>query len=188
MTKKTGEKEFQEIRQPSLPIVGGLILFSVLLGTTSLGFIPVPTEARHATTMHLPTIVASLLEGWPAGMVVGTVFGITSMYTSGSPMAQDPIVAMIPRMVVGLTPYFVYKWMLGSNPYVRLGAAAIAGSLTNTILFLGFSVARGFMGTSAAINIALVHGIPESFVAVIIVIPSYYLLRRLRQGLDNLQR
>lgn len=30
----------------SLPIVGCLVLFSVVLGTTDLGFIPVPTAAK----------------------------------------------------------------------------------------------------------------------------------------------
>lgn len=170
----------------SLPIIGGLILFSVILGTTGLGFIPVPTDAKYATTMHLPTIVASLLEGWPVGMIVGTMFGITSMYTGGSPMAQDPLVALIPRMLVGVTPYFVYMGLKGKSDYVRLGVSAVIGTLTNTFLFLGMAVMRGFMELDQAINIALVHGVPEVLVAVIIVIPAVVILRKARSFFSNL--
>lgn len=170
----------------SLPIIGGLILFSVILGTTSLGFIPVPTDAEYATTMHLPTIVASLLEGWPVGMIVGTMFGITSMYTGGLPMAQDPLVALVPRMLVGITPYFVYMGLRGRNDYVRLGASAVVGTLTNTFLFLGMAVLQGFMEFDQAVNIAFVHGIPEVLVAIIIVIPAVVVLRKARSFLSTM--
>lgn len=171
-------------RPPSLPIIGGLILFSVILGTTRLGFIPVPTEVKYATAMHLPTIIASLLEGWPAGMVVGTVFGITSMYTSGSPMAQDPIVAMVPRMLIGLTPYVSYVLLRGSNEYVRLGVAAVVGTLTNTCLFLGMAVTKGYLDADVAFSIAIKHGLPESTLAVVIVIPGVLALRKVQAWLD----
>lgn len=172
-------------RQSSLPLVGGLILFSVVLGTTDLGYIEVPTEARYATTMHLPTIVASLLEGWPAGFVVGLVFGMTSMFSSGSPMAQDPIVALVPRVLVGLTPYLTYRGLSGYHDWIRLGCAAVVGTLTNTCLFLGFSVVRGFMPIDSALGIALTHGLPEVVLAVVIVIPAVIILRRVERYLNN---
>ena len=172
----------------NLPIVGCLILFSVILGTTELGYIPVPTAAKHVTTMHLPTIVASILEGWPIGMVVGTVFGITSMYISGSAMAQDPIVALVPRILVGVTPYLIYVCMSGRNEYVRLGVAAVIGTLTNTFFFLGFAVLRGLMEPELALSVAWKHGAPEAVVAVIIVIPAVIVLRKAQVLIDNLGR
>lgn len=169
----------------SMPIIGGLILFSVILGTTKLGFIPVPTEAKYATTMHLPTIIASLIEGWPIGMVVGAVFGITSMYTAGSPMAQDPLIAILPRLLVGVTPYFVYVWLKGRHDFLRLGVAAVAGTLTNTILFLGLAVLKGFMPWEKALSVGVTHGIPEAVVAVVIVIPAVILLRKFKGYLSG---
>lgn len=169
----------------NLPIIGGLILFSVVLGTTKLGFIPVPTAAYHATTMHLPTIVASLLEGWPIGMVVGAVFGITSMYTSGSLMIQDPVVALVPRMLVGITPYFTYRLMRDSNEYVRIGCAAVVGTMTNTVMVLGLAVVLEYMPFSKALQVAWIHGLPESIVAVVVVIPALLLLRKLKAILDG---
>ncbi len=188
MTKSNQDEFIPGEGRNCLPIIGGLILFSVILGTTKLGFIPVPTEAKHATTMHLPTIVASLLEGWPVGIIVGTVFGITSMYSAGSPLAQDPLVALVPRMLVGFTPYFVYIGLKGYNDYVRLGMSAVVGTLTNTVFFLGMAVVQGFLGVDQAISIALVHGLPEAMVAIIIVIPAVLILRRGRAFINNLQR
>lgn len=169
----------------SLPIIGGLILFSVILGTTKLGFIPVPTEAKHATTMHLPTIIASLVEGWPIGMVLGAIFGITSMYSAGSPMAQDPIIALLPRLLVGVTPYFVYIYLKKWNYFVRIGVAAIVGTMTNTILFLGLAVYKGFIPLSKAVSVAVTHGVPEAVVAVLLTIPGVILLRKIKARLAN---
>lgn len=170
----------------SLPIIGGLILFSVILGTTNLGYIPVPTEARNATTMHLPTIVASLLEGWPVGMVVGMVFGITSMYMGSSAMSQDPLIALMPRVLIGFTPFFTYMLLKGYNDYLRIGSAAVVGTLTNTFLFLGMAVLRGFLPLDKAVNIALIHGLPEALVAVVIVIPAVKVLRKTRSFLNKM--
>lgn len=172
--------------RPSLPIIGCLILFTVVLGTTRLGYIPVPTAAQHATTMHLPTIIASLLEGWPVGMVIGAVFGVTSMYMAGAPMVQDPLVALVPRMLVGITPFFVYIWMKDRNEIVRLSLAAIVGTATNTVLFLSMAVAMEYLSFTTAVHIAWIHGIPEAIVAVLIVVPSVLLLRRLKAVLERL--
>lgn len=172
-------------KKPNLPIVGCLILFTVILGTTDFGYIPVPTAAGHATTMHLPTIVASLLEGWPIGMVVGALFGITSMYMGGAPMVQDPLVAILPRMLVGLTPYLVYVVLRGKSQYCRLGFAAVAGTATNTIGVLGIAVLRGFMDWDTAINVAFVHGLPEVVVAVVLVVPAVKGLGKVQGYLEN---
>jgi len=166
--------------RPNLPILGGLILFTVILGTTRLGYIPVPTEAIHATSMHLPTIVASVVEGWPAGMIVGMVFGITSMYMAGSPMSSDPLVAMVPRLLVGLTPYLAYILLSRFNEYVRLAVAAVVGTLTNTVGFLGMSVILGYLNWDTALYIAWVHGLPECVVAIVITIPAVFLMRRVK--------
>lgn len=163
---------------PNLPIIGGLILFTVILGTTDLGYIPVPTEAKSATTMHLPTIVTSLLEGWPAGMVVGAIFGMTSMYSGQTVMSSDPLVALLPRILVGLTPFLTYNLMRHRHDYLRIGVAAVVGTMTNTVGFLSVSVMQGYMKPEVALSIALKHGIPESVVAVVICIPAVIALRR----------
>ena len=44
------------------------------------------------------------------------------------------IIAMIPRILIGITPYFVYKWMKNKPGLVLAGAV---GSMTNTVFVLG---------------------------------------------------
>lgn len=180
MEKSAPSKNTHSTSSYSVRITGLLILFSVILGTTDIGFIPVPTEARYATTMHLPTILASLSEGWPIGLVVGAVFGLTSMYASISPITEDPIIAIIPRLLVGVTPFLTYYYLRNAHEYVRLAMGAVVGTLTNTVLFLGLAVARGFLHSEQAMEIGLVHGVPEIIVAVLIVVPGVLLLRKLK--------
>lgn len=176
--KKRNNDEPQQVRQPSLPIIGGLILFTLILGVTKFGFIPVPTEAKVATIMHLPTILASLLEGWPAGVVVGTVFGLTSMYIPGTPMGQDPLVALVPRMIIGVTPYLTYMLMRHSRQYVRWAVAAAVGTLTNTCGYLVMAVVQGYLTPKVALGVAIKHGIPEVLLAVVMVIPMMIIMRK----------
>ncbi|WP_319466746.1 ECF transporter S component [uncultured Pseudodesulfovibrio sp.] len=169
----------------SLPIVGCLVLFSVVLGTTDLGFIPVPTAAKSATIMHLPTIVASLLEGWPAGMIVGAVFGLTSMYTPSSAVASDPLVVLLPRILVGITPYLTYRWTGMLGEYSRLGLAAVVGTLTNTVGFLGMAWFLGYFDFETIVDVAWKHGLPEIVVAVLIVLPAVVLLRKAQVWIET---
>ena len=44
------------------------------------------------------------------------------------------MIAMVPRILIGITPYFVYKWMKTKPGLVLAGAV---GSMTNTIFVLG---------------------------------------------------
>ena len=185
MDKHTRRSAKSNSDRMCLPLVGGLILFSVVLGTTSLGFVPVPTEVKHVTTMHLPTIIASLLEGTPVGMFVGAVFGVTSMYMAGSPMVQDPFVAILPRIMVGVTPYLIYKVTAGRNEHLRVGLAAVGGTLTNTILVLGMGVIRGYITMETALSVAVYHGGPEVLIAILIVIPAMIVLRKAKKFLNG---
>lgn len=185
MTPKQPENSIFTCGPCSLRITGGLIMFTVLLGTTDIGFIPVPTAAKYATTMHLPTILASLTQGWPIGMIVGSVFGMTSMYSTTSPIAEDPVIALTPRLLVGLTPFLTYQLMKNFNEYLRLGAGAVVGTMTNTVLFLGLAVVRGFLGVGDATRIGIVHGVPEAIVAVAITIPGVFFIRRFTSFLKS---
>ncbi len=36
---------------------------TIILGVTGLGLVPVPTPAGRATILHVPTIIAAILEG-----------------------------------------------------------------------------------------------------------------------------
>ncbi|HHY05935.1 MAG TPA: ECF transporter S component [Clostridia bacterium] len=153
----------------SLTITGLLGAITIILGATGLGLIPVPTPAGRATILHVPTIIAGILEGPVVGTFVGLIFGLYSFTTAPSALAKDPFVSILPRLLIGVVAYYVYK-LGGKNVYLSSVLAAIAGTLTNTVGFLGMAVLRGYLNWHAAGGIAVVHGIPEIIVATVFVV------------------
>lgn len=98
-----------------LAIIGMLGAVSAVLGMTPLGFIPIgPTRA---TTMHIPVIIAAIMEGPIVGGLVGLIFGIFSMYqavanpTPVSFVFLNPVVSVIPRVLIGILTYYVYRFL-----------------------------------------------------------------------------
>ena len=151
-------------------ISGVLGAISILLGMTRLGYIPVPTAAGNATIMHIPAIIGSIVAGWPVGTVIGFIFGMSSFLTATVPLFKDPLVAILPRLFIGLTAYLTYVGFRRFNQYFAIGAAGFIGSITNTILVLGMAVIRGYMSLGVATTVALVNGTPEAIVSIIITL------------------
>ncbi|NLN14425.1 MAG: ECF transporter S component [Tissierellia bacterium] len=95
-----------------MAIIGILGAVSIVLGFTPLGFIPIgPTRA---TTMHIPVIIAALAEGPIVGASVGLIFGLFSIFqaiTNPTPVSvvfYNPIVSVLPRVLIGITSYYAY--------------------------------------------------------------------------------
>lgn len=96
-----------------LTVVGVLGAISIVLGMTPLGFIPVgPTRA---TIMHIPVIIGAIMEGPVVGGMVGLIFGMFSIYqaiTAPTPVSfvfLNPIVSVLPRVLIGITSYYAYR-------------------------------------------------------------------------------
>jgi uncharacterized membrane protein len=128
---REGEFKMEKNAQPVLSVrrivvTGVLGAIAILLGYTRLGFIPVPTPAGNATIMHIPAIIGGILEGWPVGAAIGTIFGIFSFLYSTTPIFKDPLVAILPRIFIGITPYFVYQGLRRMN---RTAGFAIAAAI-----------------------------------------------------------
>ena len=196
MEKST--KKLLDTRQ--LSIVGMLSAISIFMGLTGIGFIPLPF--MKATIMHIPVIIGAIIEGPVVGGIVGLVFGLFSIYqnitspTALSPIFMNPIVAIIPRVLIGIVSYYVYKFMKQKfkNIKIAYGASALCGTLTNTIGVLGLTYIL-FSNQYAVINdissdmvlgmlstIVLTNGLPEAILTVIIVIPVVSGIRRIYKG------
>ena len=142
----------------SFTLTAMFLAIMIILAVTPLGFIPL--GPINATTMHIPVIIASIVLGPRIGAGLGTVFGIISLARATviitpmsfvfSPFIANPltnqgdwraiIVAIIPRILIGVVPYFVYKGLhrllkQKARP-VSLFIAGLAGSMTNTILVM----------------------------------------------------
>lgn len=150
-------------------ITGMLGAVSIILGATGLGLIPVPTAAGHVTIMHVPAILGAVLEGPVVGLLIGLIFGIFSFIRATNPIFADPIVAILPRLLIGVLAYFTYLASKRLNENLALILAGITGSLTNTIFVLGMATIRGYLPYKAALSVVFIHGIPEAIVAAVLV-------------------
>ncbi|HZJ99371.1 MAG TPA: ECF transporter S component [Tissierellaceae bacterium] len=118
------KKKRLDIRK--LTVIGVLGAISVVLGLTPLGFIPIgPTRA---TIMHIPVIIGAIVEGPIVGAFVGLIFGLSSIYqaiTAPTPVSfvfLNPLVSVLPRVLIGITTYYTYKGLsnLGQKNTFRL--------------------------------------------------------------------
>ncbi|KAF5065330.1 Pantothenic acid transporter PanT [anaerobic digester metagenome] len=133
----------------------------LLLAFTPIGLVDLPFI--KATILHLPVIIGSILIGPYKGMVLGFVFGLTSLIKNtiapsllsfafspfipvpgmdrGSPWAL--VICFVPRILVGVVPWIVYnrtiplfqRWFKNRGN-IGLILSSILGSLTNTILVM----------------------------------------------------
>lgn len=110
-----------------------------------LGNIPIPP--LNPTIIHITVIVATFVLGTKDGMIVGLVWGLTRMikaYTlPASPLDlllwTNPIIAVVPRVLVGLVAGLIFQAFLKhKKEKTGMVIAAVMGSLTNTVLVLGF--------------------------------------------------
>jgi uncharacterized membrane protein len=122
------EEERLSVRK--IVVAGVLSAITILLGWTRLGFIPVPTAAGNATIMHVPAIVGGILEGWVVGGIVGTIFGLFSFIEATVPLFKDPLVAILPRIFIGITTYFAYRFLRRLRaPWMLVFALVLVGLL-----------------------------------------------------------
>jgi uncharacterized membrane protein len=163
-------------------ISGVLGAIAILLGWTRLGYIPVPNLAANATIMHIPVIVGAVMEGWLVGTIIGFLFGLSSFALATVPLFKNPLVAILPRVVIGIMAYFSYAALRKSNEYVALVVAAIVGTLTNTILVLGLAGLLNYMPWELMPPILLTNALPEVIIAVILVVAIVSAWRRVETG------
>ncbi|KOA19940.1 pantothenic acid transporter PanT [Clostridium homopropionicum DSM 5847] len=175
-----------------------LSAISVILGFTPLGIIPVPPV--NATIMHIPVIIAAILEGPVIGAIMGLIFGILSIIraiTTGNillPAILNPMVSVLPRILIGVGAYYAYKSLPIESDKIRVGISAAIGTAINTFGFLGmlyllyaetaavaFKVSVDAVG-KAIVTIGVTHGIPEIIVAVIITVGVILALKKLRKN------
>lgn len=156
-----------------------LVALTIILGVVpNIGFIPLPNISGSATIEHIPTILGSIFEGPLVGMVTGLTFGLVSFLRSPVPLFRDPLVSVLPRIVIGLTPWLVFTAIMRAPfaaVYKRIqldiaaGAAGFIGAATNTILVLGMAIWRFHLDIAIVVPI-IPQAIGEAIVATILTI------------------
>lgn len=165
-----------------------LTAIEIVLAFTPLGFIPLPTIS--ITTLHIPVIIGAILLGPLDGAILGGVMGVCSMlkatfagtdmtaylispFTSGNPIGSI-IMALGSRIMIGVVAGYVYQFLKKKNlpTALSIGISAFLGTLTNTVLFLGFMSI--FFNTFPLVSILQVvvgiNAVSEMIAAVVISI------------------
>lgn len=176
-----------------IAVVGLLSALTVVLSVTGLGFIPIPPI--NATILHIPTLIGALVEGPKVGMVIGFVFGAYSMLQNimapniMSFAFLNPLVAVVPRMLIGPAAYVIYKYMPIQRAAIKVAISLFLGTMIHTILVMGmiyliyaepYAVAQGIPVSNVlniVIGVALFHGPLEGLAATAIGTPVVMALR-----------
>ncbi len=108
-------------------------------------------------------------------MVTGFFFGLISFLRSPIPLFKDPLVAFVPRILIGLTAWLTYAGLKRVNRDVAAFAAGIIGAATNTVFVLTFGIWRQdapFAGIPAPVIIVTVlpQAIAEAALAGILTV------------------
>jgi uncharacterized membrane protein len=148
-------------------VAGVLGAIAIVLGVTRLGFIPVPNVSGNATIMHLPAIIGAVLEGPLVGVLAGGIFGVFSWLQATTPLFANPIVAILPRLLIGLVAWLVYRALRPINVDLAAAVAGVAGTLTNTIGVLGLGVIFGLLPV-AVIPTIIPQAIAELVIAAVL--------------------
>lgn len=178
-------------------VIGMLSAVSVIMGMAGFGFIPLPTV--KATIMHLPVIIGAIIEGPVVGGLIGLIFGLFSIYqniVSPTPVSfvfLNPLVSVVPRVLIGITAYYSYNLFSGKREVLKAGVGAAVGSLTNTVAVLAmiyflygqkYAAAKEIDPEKVAAfigGIAVMNGIPEAIIAILVVVPLVIALKKIRK-------
>ena len=148
-------------------VVGGVALF---LGATRLGLIPVPIPLiGNATIMHIPAIVGGVLEGPVVGILAGLIFGIFSFLYAESPVFANPLVAILPRLLIGVVAWAVFVGLRRFSVDLASVAAGLLGSLANTVGVISLAVLFGLLPLSI-VPVILPQAIAEAVLAAVVTV------------------
>ncbi len=200
-------------------VLTGLFMAIIIIMATvpNIGYINL--ILIKVTMVHVPVIIGSIVLGPKLGAVLGATFGITSLINNTfnpsllsfafSPFYQvgniggngwSVVIALLPRILVGVVPYFVYRFWVKILPgkkvrgAVSLAVAGISGALTNTILVMSmiyvcfreeFAAAKDIAVEAVydvILGIVATNGVPEAIVgAVLTMLVGSALLRVTRK-------
>jgi len=177
-----------------------LVAIIFLLAFTPLGYLTIGPIA--ATTVQMPVIIGAILLGPSAGTLLGTAFGLSAIMKVLIMPGADPfatmamnysplryiIICLGSRILMGLLTGLLAK-ALSSIPglmgkqksWIRYGVTGFAGSMLNTIFYLGllWGLAAQVIAEAYAVDVSSVGGIvmttavsagiPEAIVSCIVV-------------------
>lgn len=194
------EKQCAIQKANELVLTGLFTAIIIIMAFTPLGYIPL--VVINATIIHIPVILGSLFCGPKKGAFLGFVFGFTSCLkativggtlssfvfspvlaaslvgTSG--IFKSLFIAFVPRILVGVIPYFVY---IGIKKVLASEKKNLWGTVLNVLMsvFLAFGV-YAFLGKmSESLSQAAALGIGIAVGAVVFIVVEAVFIRKSTQ-------
>jgi uncharacterized membrane protein len=130
--------------------------------------VPIPLIG-NATIMHIPAIVGGVLEGPIVGLLAGAIFGIFSFLQADNPVFLNPIVAVLPRLFIGVAAWAVFVGLRRWSVDLAAAVAGLLGSFTNTVGVLGLAILFGLV-PPALIPAVLPQAIAEAILAAVVTV------------------
>lgn len=193
-------KNNAQFKNNELVLTGLFTAIIIIMAFTPLGYIPL--VVINATIIHIPVILGSLFCGPKKGAFLGFVFGFTSCLkativggtlssfvfspvlaaslvgTSG--IFKSLFIAFVPRILVGVIPYFVY---IGIKKVLASEKKNLWGTVLNVLMsvFLAFGV-YAFLGKmSESLSQAAALGIGIAVGAVVFIVVEAVFIRKSTQ-------
>ncbi len=195
-TNETRARESSRTRK--IAITGILGAITIMLGVTPFGFIPLGIFS--VTTIHIPVIIAAILEGPIVGGLVGLIFGLTSLIqhlTAPKPISfifWNPMISVFPRVMIGVLSYFFFVLVLKATKKERITymLTGAFGTFVNTFLVLGGAyvfyakdlVEKYQLSDGASVflfGIAAKNGIPEMIFSALITLSVVSAVKKIRK-------
>lgn len=143
-----------KLETKNLTTVGILGAIVIMLGLTPLGFIPL--GVLTITSLHIPVIIAGILEGPIVGGLVGLIFGFFSLFnamTRPTPISfvfYNPLISIMPRILIGVVTGLVYRALKDKdNNKLRLFMNIF---WTIVVFILGYVTVKSFIENVDLVN------------------------------------
>ena len=185
-----------------LTITGMLTALILIMIYTPIGLMTLPGTSIQITFIHIPVLIGLLAEGPLTGLILAFVFGAGTLLkgliapaTAFDPFFINPLISVVPRLLIPLAAWSAYKLMKAVLPKkkpmetIAWSVSALIGSLTNTVFVL-FALFLAYQGQIVEIlanlgleqyanaagkflffGVALPNGIPEA-IATMILVPA----------------
>ena len=143
-----------KLETKNITTVGILGAIVIMLGLTPLGFIPL--GVLTITSLHIPVIIAGILEGPVVGGLVGLIFGFFSLFnamTRPTPISfvfYNPLISIMPRILIGVVTGLVYRALKDKdNNKLRLFMNIF---WTIVVIILGYVTVKSFIENVDLVN------------------------------------
>lgn len=185
-------------RTKTIVLTAILVAIMLLFGFTPIGYIPLPFA--KFTLMCIPLIIGVLCMGWKIGLVLSGIFILTSICqlpmdpVSYNLFSYNPVLfiltLIVPRICIPFIVCLVKGAVGEAKPKLSYALSSIAGSLTNTFLYLlmlqiffveplAVEYTVDASGVSAIIwFVVLTNGLPEAAIAALVCTPIVKALKK----------